>query len=73
MSKYKIGQILEVRAGTRIHYERVIQIESEVLTETMQETQNEDTCIQGLCENWKYRIVSDVEITSALRKRQERR
>lgn len=69
--EFKIGQILEVKTSTGIHFERVIQTENEVLTETIQETQDEDICTQGLTSNWEYRIVPDVEIILKLKKYNE--
>ena len=66
-SNLKIGQILEVKTLHGLHYEKVIQTEGEVLTETLQEHEGEETCIQGLTENWEYRIVPDYEIVNALK------
>ena len=63
----KIGQILEVTTSNGIHYEKVVQIENEVITDTMQEWEGEEICKQGLTDNWEYRIVPDHELVRALK------
>lgn len=64
--EFKVGQILEVTTNNGIHYEKVIQTDNEVVTETMQEWEDEDICKQGLTDNWQYRVVADYEIVRAL-------
>lgn len=64
--EFKVGQILEVTTKNGIHYEKVIQTDNEVVTETMQEWEDEDICKQGLTDNWQYRVVADYEIVRAL-------
>ena len=71
-SNLKIGQILEVKTSKNVHYEKVIQIENEILTETLQEWEDDETSIQGLLESEKvqYRIIPDYEIYKALKRKQ---
>ena len=40
--EFKVGQILEVTTKNGIHYEKVIQTDNEVVTETMQEWEDEE-------------------------------
>lgn len=68
MGNYNVGQILKVKTSDGIfHFEKVISTEKEVLTETMQEKENEDVCVQGLTPNWEYSVVPDYLIVAFLR------
>ena len=62
----KTGQILEVTTSTGIHYERVEQVTPSILTSSLVE-EYEDGSIQGLTDNWQYRIIPDYELVRALK------
>uniref|UniRef100_A0A6M3Y064 Uncharacterized protein n=1 Tax=viral metagenome TaxID=1070528 RepID=A0A6M3Y064_9ZZZZ len=66
---YKLGDILEVRSlDGEIHYEKVTELLPEILTEDMCENEIEDMSIQGLSDNYVYRILPNFEIVKALNK-----
>ena len=64
---YKLGDILEVRSlDGEIHYEKVTELLPEILTEDMCENEIEDISVQGLSDNYVYRILPNFEIVKAL-------
>jgi hypothetical protein len=68
-SEWRIGTILKVFVpNQKPHYERVIQIEPEIITEEMPENSCDDYSTQGLSENWKYEVVPTFKIVQSLKK-----
>ena len=65
-SKLKIGDILKVNQGGEVHYEKVIQIAPEVLTEDMPTEKNADVSIQGIADNLNYELIENHQIANIL-------
>ena len=64
----KIGDTLKVIQGGEVHYERVIQIEKEILTVDMPCEENADVSIQGLSDNLQYELVTNTQLANMLHK-----
>ena len=64
--KLKIGDILKVSQGGEVHYERVIQIAQEVLTEDMPIEKDADVSIQGIADNLNYELIENYQIANIL-------
>lgn len=65
--KLKIGDILRVKQGGEYHYERVVQITPEILTEDMPEDENADVSTQGLADNLEYELIPNYKIAISLK------
>lgn len=65
-SNLKVGDILRVKQGSEFHYEKVIQLTPEILTEDMPPDIDSDVSTQGLSDNLKYEIVETHTIAMLL-------
>lgn len=65
-SKLKIGDILKVTQGIEVHYEKVIQIAPEVLTEDMPTEKDADVSIQDISDNLNYELIENHQIANML-------
>lgn len=64
----KIGDILRVKKGNNFHYEKVIQLIPEILTEDMPDKEYADVSIQGISYNLQYELVPNYRIATALKR-----
>lgn len=65
--EWRIGDILTVWQREEVHYERVIQLTPEVLTEDMNPDKTGDVSTQGLSDNLKYEVIPNHAIATILR------
>jgi len=63
-----IGDILRVKQGKEYHFEKVVQLIPNVLTEDMPEQKDADVSIQGIADNLEYEIVPNYRIATALKR-----
>ena|SRR3990172_9135378 len=66
-TKWQIGDILKVKQGSEIHYERVIQTTPEILTIDMNSDKDGDVSTQGLSDNLNYCVIENYEIANVLK------
>ena len=64
--KLRIGDILKVWQGDDIHYERIIQLIPEILTEDMPMNEDSEISIQGIADNLKYELISNFKLSKVL-------
>ncbi len=68
LKEVSMGDILKVYQGGEFHFEKVIELTPEILTEDMPEEEDAEISIQGIADNLKYEIVPTFKISTALQK-----